>query len=119
MIRLMFLMAVLTVSTFAADNCELVSVHGRVVHEVSPHAFRGVPGARVVIIRDTRTWLAVTDGRGSYSVSVPMCGTYEITAVSPGRVFEFQIFRLPVDDQTGINIDLPEVNSPCRPKRKK
>jgi hypothetical protein len=116
MIRLMFLMAVLTVSTFAADNCEPVPVRGRVVREVSPHAYRGVAGARVVIIRNTQTWIAVTDGRGFYSVSVPMCGTYEITAVAPGRVFEFQTFRLPVDDQVGINIDIPAA-LPCRPKQ--
>lgn len=108
----------LAVSTFAAEECELVSVRGRVVREISPHVYRPVPGAIVVIVRGFQTWTGITGGRGSFSVPVPMCGSFDITAVARGHYFEFQTFRLPVADQDGTNIDIVETHS-CRPKPKK
>lgn len=74
------LLLLLTVSTFAADNCDLVPVHGRVLREVRPHVYRPIAAARVVVIRGEQTWIAVSDGLGNYSVLVPMCGEYQITA---------------------------------------
>lgn len=98
------LLAVLSVPTLA-DNCGLAPVHGRVVTQVGAHEYRGVRNARVIIIRGLQTWIAVTNNDGRYSVPVPACGTYEITAVQKRFHFSFQTFRFP-DDADSANVDI-------------